>query len=399
MIQKRIKLTALFVCGIALALNAFTACSDLVAPSGGTIHLNSVGYVDFHTDLQLAYLDDAPDAMSTSIDGKNENSKPKATTLTWTAEGVQGPFNVYLSERSDLEKAVTFTTQTSSVDIINLKIATTYYWKVENANGNTVSEVGRFETIDQGPRNLDIDGVTNVRDVGGWLTSFNDTRIVQGLLYRGARLNNSYPEGFKKGGDDTGYEYQAEITEKGKKTFREELGIKTEIDFRTRDRNGYPGTTDQNETLFASVEGTEYISIPMSGSASILDSKQELQRLFAILANKNSYPVYYHCNIGTDRTGMVSYLLGALCGVSQGDLYYDYMFSNFGTIALPNAYSSNPKAKVLTDLTTGNGAASVVASFKGETLVKKAEACLKECGISESTYNAVRDILLGKTAV
>lgn len=71
--------------------------------------------------------------------------------------------------------------------------------------------------------------------------------------------------------------------------------------------------------------------------------------------------------------GMVTYLVNALCGVAEEELYFDYMFSNFGLIALPSAQVSNPSRKELTDLTTDTGTAARVSAYAGDTLQEKQE--------------------------
>lgn len=344
---------------------------------------------DFHSDIQRAYLDNGiPEEMDFTIaDGKHENSKPVPLTLSWQGEG---EYEVLLSEDESFQNAKRYQTNGDSLEVNNLKLASTYYWKV--VSGTEESDVSSFKTIEEGPRNLDIDGVTNVRDVGGWEIG-ESKRIKQGLLYRGARLNDSYPEGWVKGGDDTGYEFSPEITEKGQKTFRDELGIKTEIDLRVSERNGYPGTPPEEET-FSAVEGVDYVAVPTAGSANINQCKPEIKRIFELFADRNNYPMYFHCNIGTDRTGMITYLLNAYLGVNEVNLYFDYLFSNFGLIALPNAYSSDPTHKTLSDLTKPTGAAGVVSSFAGDTLSEKAKNCLLSCDISEGTLNSIRSILL-----
>ena len=347
---------------------------------------------DMHSEVQKAYLDNGiPEEMDFSIiDGKHENSKPVPLTLSWQGEKGDDGYRVYLAEDESFHEAKEFRTASSSLEITNLKIASTYYWKV--VSGNEESAVSSFRTIGEGPRNLDVDGVTNVRDIGGWGIGENK-RIKQGLLYRGARLNDSYPEGWVKGGDDTGYEFTPEITEKGKTAFRDDLGIKTEIDLRLAERNGYPGIPPEEET-FSAVEGVRYIAIPTPGSANINQCKPEIKRVFELFADRNNYPMYFHCNIGTDRTGMIAYLLNAYLGANEVDLYFDYLFSNFGLIAVPNAYSSDPTYKTLSDLTKPTGAAGVVSSFAGNTLSEKAKNCLLSCGISEDTLAAVRSIFL-----
>ena len=42
-----------------------------------------------------------------------------------------------------------------------------------------------------------------------------------------------------------------------------------------------------------------------------------------------NYPVAYHCAVGADRTGSVSYLILGLLGVPENDLMRDYLWTNF----------------------------------------------------------------------
>ena len=377
----------------ASCAKAPSSSSESQPSANGAIVLNEVsGIVDFHSPVQKDYLDGGiPEEIDHSIaDGKHENSKPVPLNLSWESTQEEGSFEVLLSEDPSFEKAKLLQTESESVEVSNLKLATTYYWKVRQ--GGMESAVSSFSTIGGGPRNLDVDGVTNVRDIGGWEVG-GSKRIRQGLLYRGARLNNSYPKGWTKDGGDLGYSFEKEITEEGEKAFQEDLGIKTEIDLRLSQRNGYPGLPPEEE-LFSAVDGVNYIPIPTGGSANINACKEQIKQVFDLFAIEENYPIYFHCNIGTDRTGMIAYLLSAFLGVNEIDLFYDYMFSNFGLIAVPNAYDSDPTYKDLTDLTKASGASGVVNSFSGTTLSEKAKNCLLSCGIEASTLEKVRSILL-----
>lgn len=385
------KLLTVACCATLAFCAAFSGCSSSMTLQTYAEPLS------FHTDIQKEFFDwGNPATLPDGVNGKTEYSIPNAIKLDWEDSKTCAEYLVEISENKDLTNALTLFTNTTEVDVYNLKIATTYYWRVrQNVKGGDKSKVGTFSTVDYGPRNLYVDGITNARDVGGWKTA-NGGRVQQGLLYRTGRLNNSYPDGWVKGGNDTGYQFEAELTEKGASVLVNDLKIKTEIDFRTRDRNGYPGTTDADETLFPTVSTMNYVSIPMDGGADVNDNKAAIKRLFETLAVKENYPILYHCNIGTDRTGMVTYLINALCGVSETDLYFDYMFSNFGLIALPTPQVTNPSAKELTDLTTGSGTAYRVSNYSGATLAEKAKNCLLDCGISESTIEAVKDIMLNR---
>ena len=127
---------------------------------------------------------------------------------------------------------------------------------------------------------------------------------------------------------------EALISEKGIRTLRDEIGIKTEIDLRqTQAVNG----KDESGGITVSPlgEGVTYLACPMYyGDILISDAKnkQRVKEIFAILADESNYPIYIHCSIGTDRTGLIVWLINGLCGVVEKNLWRDYLFSNFGTI-------------------------------------------------------------------
>ena len=122
-------------------------------------------------------------------------------------------YTVEISENEDLTSAKTFTTEKKYVNVYNLYNGKTYYYKVtaENDLGETVSARSVFTTDNTAPRVINVDGVPNVRDIGGYLTE-SGKRTLQGKIFRGAEIDGKYP-----------------ITEAGKKTMLEELGIKIKI--------------------------------------------------------------------------------------------------------------------------------------------------------------------------
>ena len=333
--------------------------------------------LDFHTPDQLSYLLGDYEAISAYADGHSEKSRPDAITLTWTDDSAAGSYTVEISEFADFSNALTFVVDKTEVSVYNLKIATEYFWRVSTTE---CSVAGKFTTSNVGPRNIYIDGVTNVRDMGGRMTSFGKP-MVQGLLYRGARLNVSdvNNDSYKT----PPQEFIPEITDAGIDVFKNQLGIKTEIDIRLLNRNGYPADKAAEST----VPGTQYIRIPMNGNSSIVDNEIKIKEFMEVLADKNNYPIYYHCNIGTDRTGMLSYLIGGLCGMSEDDLMKDYLFSNFGNIG--EAKEPHNSKNTYVELLSADG------PYEGDTLVERIESYFISIGVSEETYTAVRDILLG----
>ena len=350
---------------------------------------------DIHTAEQNYYLGDSYDSVVTYARGLEELSRPEPVTLKWKDTAVSGAYTVEISENKTFTDKLTYTASETQVSVYNLKIATDYYWRVTSES--TTSATGTFSTVSTGPRNLYIDGITNVRDLGGYVTASGE-RVVQGLLIRGGRLNKSDV-------NDDSYAtlpevFVPEITQSGANVFANELKIKTEIDFRIHDlttdgqyRNGYPVDTPLKSAveIAYNIQGVNYHSIEMNGGSKMLThdlNVPALKNIMELLSDKSNYPVYYHCNIGTDRTGLLSYLLNALCGVAQEDLYRDYLFSNFGTIGGSRELGASNNT-FMTQLDDSS-------LYSGTTLQKRVESYFKSIGVSEATYSAVRDIMLGR---
>lgn len=336
------------------------------------------GEVDQHTELQKSYLADAYTTISKYANGQNERSIPEALSLSWTAQATDensSPISYYTVKVSPTanfsENVWTYTCTGTTVSVYNLMVGYNYYWKVEATleNGKTsLSPVSAFKTAATCPRMIFVEGITNVRDMGGWQTESGKT-VKQGLLFRCGRLNKSSSSQIK-----------TEITENGKKTMLDMLKIKTEIDLRMVSNNEVGGLTDTSPLG----DGVQYAQCPMDYTVSNLltGNKQKIASIFGILSNENNYPVIYHCNIGTDRTGIISFLVDGLLGVSEEDLYRDYLMSNFGNIGGSRNVSSIQRNYV-----------NYIKSFNGDTLSQKIYNCLVANDVPADYLDAVIEIL------
>lgn len=354
-----------------------------------------------NTKEQLDYLNTTnPSVLSDEIKGSKELSHPQPVSLKWTCSKPTSLYRVILSENEDYSSPVVYKTEKDSLEIYNLKVNTKYYVEIRNFE-NDVSLKTSFTTVGK-VRNLYIDGVTNVRDLGG-KEGENKKKIKQGLLFRGGRLNNSYPEGSGKNGTDyskkdtTAYCYEREITDAGIQEFKK-LGIINEIDLRKEDGNGFPGDAETEKT-FDNIQGVTYNAMPMGKSDPLADStnKKALVNIFEFLKEEKNYPLYFHCNIGTNRTGTVAMLLEGLCGVSEEEMLKDYMFSNFGTIcASYRQYDEEEEPRAETsDVTVTNEVYDRIVNGIGDTISEKTISVLKQAGVSEETALKVKNILLG----
>ncbi len=89
----------------------------------------------------------------------------------------------------------------------------------------------------------------------------------------------------------------------------------------------------------------------------------------------------YHCNIGTDRTGLFAFLINGLLGVREENLYRDYLFSNFGNIGVSRSMS-NITAYV-----------NKAKSYNGVLLSDKTENCLLDIGVKQSEIDSIKNIM------
>ena len=272
---------------------------------GGCGKVNVDKY-DFHTASQRQYLDGEYAQIGKYAAGEKELSRPNPIKLDISGDGKE--HNVVLKEKGTTNE-LTYKTNSKVLEVYNLKANTTYEWFIDDASQ------GEF-TTGKGIRNLYIDGITNVRDIGG--VACNGGIVKQGLLIRCAKLTN----------DDNGEQL---ISIEGIEAFKK-LGIKTELDLRQVEADS-DDNIEQGGITTSVIPGVNYISFPMASGGNYLQlNRKVLKDLFAILANEDNYPIIFHCSIGTDRTGVVAFLVNALLGVSKEDLYRDYLFSNFGDI-------------------------------------------------------------------
>lgn len=327
--------------------------------------------VTFHTQLQQDALDAGAEHISEYSNlGKDELSIPEGITLNWTYESDLLPefYTVTLSRNEDLSDPLVLKAEggsgTGSCTVQNLMLGTDYYYTI--SAGDIISDVYSFTTSSEGPRNLYVDGVTNVRDIGGWMTN-SGGRIRQGLLIRCGELNEA---------EST----EPCITEEGVAVMRDVLGVKTEIDFRRTEDNEQGGITES--PLGSDIN---YYSEPIGYITDISPDTESIAQTFHLLAEEENYPIIYHCKIGTDRTGLITYLIMGLCDVSMEDIYTDYAFSNLGQI------EGKRDPKRLDKMVNDN-----FADFMGDTPQETARNYLTSIGITEEELDCIVSILVEK---
>ncbi len=291
-------------------------------------------YTGHFSDIQYTYLTNSDLSDTSPYNGNMSLSEPAPVSLSWKASGIK-KFKIKISESQNMDTpAFVYETNKKQFDFYNGKLYQYYWWTVSDVKETVVSTPMCFKVISgvAGPRNLKIEGVENVRDIGGWGIK-DDTagtytrRMKQGMLYRSGRFN-----------EDKADAVNVTVTNEGLKELKDNLGIKTEIDLRRTSNNEIGSLTSS-----ALGEGVNYYNLPMlyegkniltwqgkSGKDTYeYDNPAMIKRFFEILADKNNYPVVFHCSIGKDRTGCLAYLVEGLLNFDQNLMYRDYMFTNF----------------------------------------------------------------------
>ena len=208
------------------------------------------------------------------------------TTVRWEAQENADSYTVVLSTDKGEKDGDRYalngdeTEYTFSTLIPN----TTYYVKVQShdENGKLLHETKMQSFTTQGDfcqRFVNVDVVSNVRDIGGYVAQGN-SKVQYGLIYRGARLNA--------------------ITDKGIATFTQELGIKTEIDVRYGTDGGK--AVDMEGVAYKQLGMWAYNSIlpdtcqPKVSGAGLFDARtiDGIKGVFEAIANPHSLPVYKH---------------------------------------------------------------------------------------------------------
>lgn len=243
-----------------------------------------------------------------------------------------------------------------------LKTNTKYFYKIELefTDGTIKNHTGTFKTADM-PRILSVDGVGNMRDIGGYKTSYGK-RIKQGLFLRGTGLDGVTNN-------------KTKITEAGIETMLSVLKIKLDMDLR------FPENNPENvEPLGKAVKHNYYRCYSYS---EIFEKKGKtpIKNIFSDLAKEENYPVYIHCSYGSDRTGTVCFLLEALLGMNEDDLKREYYLSAI--------YHGGVMDDEFNQFVEG------FKSYKGNNINEKVESYLISVGVKKSEIEKIREIFLG----
>ncbi|ORX64930.1 hypothetical protein BCR32DRAFT_286772 [Anaeromyces robustus] len=280
-------------------------------------------------------------------------------------EKIISNFNVTYGQKPDLSDGYSIVTTNKFASLINSYLGINYFRITTNFTDGSKdqSNIHTFKVDETCPRNLTIEGLTNCRDLGGRILE-DGGKIKQGLIYR---TSGNF------------YDYHTTYTQAGKIEMLEHLKFKTEINVSDglNFNLNLPGTIVKNFNMDYGGNASHHFS----------RNSESLKNFFNILADSKNYPIFFHCRIGTDRSGLCAIILYGLLGVPLNEIYQDYLFSNFGNIQDKRyigikAGHDNIKSYI-----------NAINQLEGKTFKNKLYNALLSIGLSSSTLDTIINLL------
>ena len=260
-----------------------------------------------------------PSYEDSAIDTWNKNGTVDCSKPLAYNTGINAALNVYLYDEANSSRGgqVAYT-KSANGTISNMIPNQTYYW--EKADDSTVYGYIKAETSNKF-RMIDAGSIRNVRDLGGLTASYTDGDTTKSgtvkyeKLFRGERLWNN----------------QSDID------VITNLGVDKEYALVESDSD-----TWRNDSKLSDVEQKNVIHYNFDyGTANYAVARETITNIMQdVVAGKN---IYFHCRIGSDRTGTVAYLLEGLLGVPDEERYEEYELSHLsGHVDRTRYYKQKP---------------------------------------------------------
>ncbi len=336
-------------------------------PKGATVSLQTSAQKTFtEEEERRANMDGALTFRWYALEKEGtDRSLPLPVTFSWEETLDEGEtetaadYYLLISEHEDMREPWVYITGERSQEVYNLKVGTEYFWCVQKEGCR--SAVSSFKTTLTLPRFLKIDAVSNVRDMGGY--AVEEGHIRQGLVYRGGE-----------------FELHMHLSREGAEELRR-VGMRTDLDM----RGEAIGKVD-----FATSEavGMTRVFVPSVPYADVFlpEHRPAVKKFYKVFADPKSYPIYYHCWGGADRTGTFAFILGAFLGMRYEDLIYEYEVTSLSIWGLRSRNYAGFKDFL-----------ALFMALPGESLREKATAYLKKyASMTDKQLATVYDLMVEK---
>ena len=370
---------------LVLALSALLLTSCGGKPSGPQIE--DLGTKDFHTELMNSYLGDTWDSILTYVPKvnaedssyHNDQSQPNPIKLEFDEVEDSDVYFVQIANNAEFTDAKQVEVTEKFYNLYNAELGQEYYFRASDAEGGLDNaQIKKFKVSEVAPRYVHVDGVINFRDAGGWASSLVEgAKVKQGMYYRCAQFNSGNSKN---------------ITAAGLEAIKE-LGIKLDIDM--RDSRNIPSESPINteewpvEIMNAAVASSTEDGRWEGDHSLDHNIAATYKRIFEAIAVADEKPIALHCTHGADRTGIVSWFLLGLLGVSKDDCSRDYVMTRFAgeRAVLPYDVESGTN-RGTSELAKWNTKTEAV---RGETWAEKTYNHLIDLGIEADTLETIRE--------
>lgn len=308
------------------------------------------------------------------------NDQAQAVNIEWTDKGnTADSYVVEYGLKDDFSDAVSVTVDGDKrrIKVYNLYKASTYHVRVtaKKSGEEDRTVLGTFSTQTNGPRVMKIDGIINVRDIGGY-TASNGKTIKQGLIFRGSCLSPSKDKAYT----------DIQLTDEAKAYMSETLKIKSDFDLRSAAMY-----TDLTQSPIPNAKIT-FFGISGYADAFTDTFKENYRKLFSALANKDNYPIYIHCDAGADRTGTAMILLEHLLDMKWIDIKHDYEFTTFSRAGVRSMFDGAYVSYI-------NAFNDGLLKFDGNTEREMVENYLLSIGVTAEEISNIRKIMYGEIEI
>jgi protein-tyrosine phosphatase len=167
----------------------------------------------------------------------------------------------------------------------------------------------------------------NFRDLGGHPTA-SGRRVRAGKIFRSSHLAEVPPESpisQLKLRTLVTLQSRAEVKHLGSPQLAARAGVRWE-----HIPMGDEWFNDQGYTRVAPEPGREHLAL-------VMHFREDWRRFFKLLAERDVYPLLFHCSAGRDRTGVGAAMLLSMLGVERDRIVADFLESNLVFKKIPLA--------------------------------------------------------------
>ena len=156
------------------------------------------------------------------------------------------------------------------------------------------------------------------------------------------------------------------------------LGIRTDLDLRSdRECFGMTGSPFGPEVTWLHVSSSAYGGIQKESG------KKAFAKVFRAFLDADRYPIVFHCIAGADRTGSLAFVLEALLGMDEDELYKDWEVTGFQKSKLDFRHETR-----FDKLVKG------FDIYPGATIHERVVAFVKSCGFTDADIARFRELVL-----